>query len=122
DTNDTGESAAIFVAEHSLAEEANIEVSDPKVSAEQIYQALDYLGTRTPEENRRLVKVVDNPYEAPDGAHAAAVLTDGGEFKTHEWVKIKEGMKKPSFVFDGRKLLNKKELNRLGFAYYAIGE
>ena len=122
DTNDTRESAAIYVADHLLDEEAQIVVYDPKVPAEQIYKDLDYLGTRSSEENRRLVKVVDNPYEAFDGAHAAAVLTEWDEFKTYDWAKIKEGMKRPSFVFDGRKLLDRKELNRLGFAYYAIGE
>ena len=122
DTNDTRESAAIYVADHLLDEEATIVVYDPKVPAEQIYKDLDYLGTRTPEDNRRLVKVVDNPYEALDAAHAAAVLTEWDEFKTYDWAKIKEGMKKPSFIFDGRKLLDRKELNRLGFAYYAIGE
>lgn len=122
DTNDTRESAAIYVADHLLDEEATIVVYDPKVPAEQIYKDLDYLGTRSPEDNRRLLKVVDNPYEALDGAHAAAVLTEWDEFKTYDWAKIKEGMKRPSFVFDGRKLLDRKELNRLGFAYYAIGE
>ena len=122
DTNDTRESAAIYVADHLLDEEAQVVVYDPKVSAEQIYKDLDYLGTRSPEDNRRLVKVVDNPYEALDGAHAVAVLTEWDEFKGYDWAKIKEGMKRPSFVFDGRKLLDRKELNRLGFAYYAIGE
>lgn len=122
DTNDTRESAAIYVADHLLDEEAQIVVYDPKVSAEQIYRDLDYLGTRSPEDNRRLVKVVDNPYDALEGAHAAAVLTEWDEFKAYDWAKIKEGMKRPSFVFDGRKLLDRKELNRLGFAYYAIGE
>jgi len=122
DTNDTRESAAIYVADHLLDEEAQIVVYDPKVPAEQIYKDLDYLGTRSPEDNRRLVKVVDNPYEALDGAHAVAVLTEWDEFKGYDWAKIKEGMKRPSFVFDGRKLLDRKELNRLGFAYYAIGE
>lgn len=122
DTNDTRESAAIYVADHLLDEEATIVVYDPKVPAEQIYKDLDYLGTRSPEDNRRLVKVVDNPYEALDGAHAVAILTEWDEFKTYDWAKIKEGMKRPSFVFDGRKLLDRKELNRLGFAYYAIGE
>ncbi|TYR36850.1 nucleotide sugar dehydrogenase [Sphingobacterium phlebotomi] len=122
DTNDTRESAAIYVADHLLDEEAQVVVYDPKVPAEQIYKDLDYLGTRSPENNRRLVKVVDNPYEALDGAHAAAVLTEWDEFKGYDWAKIKEGMKRPSFVFDGRKLLDRKELNRLGFAYYAIGE
>lgn len=122
DTNDTRESAAIYVADHLMDEEANIVVYDPKVPAEQIYKDLDYLRTRPPEDIRRLVKVVDNPYEALDEAHAVAVLTEWDEFKSYDWAKIKEGMKRPSFVFDGRKLLDRKELNRLGFAYYAIGE
>lgn len=122
DTDDTRESAAIYVADHLLDEEANIVVYDPKVRAEQIYEDLDYLGTRSPEDNRRLVKVIDNPYEALDGVHAVAVLTEWDEFKTYDWARVKEGMKRPSFVFDGRKLLDRKGLNSLGFAYYAIGE
>lgn len=31
-------------------------------------------------------------------------------------------MKKPAFVFDGRKILNRKQLEGFGFQYYAIGE
>lgn len=122
DTNDTRESAAIYVADHLLEEEAEIVVYDPKVPAEQIYKDLDYLGTRSPEENRRLVTVVNDPYLALAGAHAAAVLTEWDEFKQYDWSKIKATMKKPAFVFDGRKLLDRKELEGLGFDYYAIGE
>ncbi|PRD51937.1 nucleotide sugar dehydrogenase [Sphingobacterium gobiense] len=122
DTNDTRESAAIYVADHLLDEEAQVVVYDPKVSAAQVYKDLDALGTRAPEANRRLVKVVDNAYEAMDGAHAIAVLTEWEAFKTYDWAQIKEGMKKPAFVFDGRKLLDRKQLEELGFKYYAIGE
>lgn len=122
DTNDTRESAAIYVADHLLEEEANIVVYDPKVSAEQIYSDLDYLGTRSPEDNRRLVTVVKDPYVALDTAHAVAVLTEWDEFKSYDWIKIKENMKKPAFVFDGRKLLNREQLEELSFDYYAIGE
>lgn len=122
DTNDTRESAAIYVADYLLNEEANIVVYDPKVSAEQIYADLDYLGTRSPEDNRRLVNVVNDSYEACQGAYAIAVLTEWDEFKSYDWSKIKQDMKKPSFVFDGRKLLNKEALYNLGFEYYAIGE
>jgi len=121
DTNDTRESAAIYVADHLLDEEAIITVYDPKVTAEQIYADLDYLGTRSPEENRRLVKVVNNPYEACNQAHAVAVLTEWDEFKTYDWQKIYSDMYKPAFVFDGRNVLNKKELRRLGFSAYSIG-
>ena len=121
DTNDTRESAAIYVADHLLDEEANVVVYDPKVTAEQIYKDLDYLGTRSPEENRRLVKVVNDPYEACSQAHAIAVLTEWDEFKTYDWKKIYDNMYKPAFVFDGRNVLNKKELQTIGFSVYTIG-
>lgn len=42
DTNDTRESAAIYVADALLDEQAEITVYDPKVSAERIYSDLDY--------------------------------------------------------------------------------
>lgn len=122
DTNDTRESAAIYVADHLLEEEAEIVVYDPKVSAEQIYKDLDYLGTRSPEENRRLLKVVTTPTEALLDAHAIAILTEWDAFKAYDWETIKVQMKKPSFVFDGRKLLQAKTMRALGFDYYAIGE
>jgi len=122
DTNDTRESAAIYVADHLLEEEAHIVVYDPKVSKERIYADLDGLNTRSSEDNRRLVTVVDDPYKALDDAYAAAILTEWDEFKTYDWSKIKSLMKKPSFVFDGRKLLDRQKLEDLGFEYYAIGE
>lgn len=122
DTNDTRESAAIYVADHLLQEEAHVIVYDPKVSADQIYKDLDYLGTRSSEDNRRLLTVVDDPYKALQGAHAIAILTEWDEFKDYDWPKIKEGMQRPSFVFDGRKLLNSSYLRLIGYDYYAIGE
>ena len=122
DTNDTRESAAIYVADHLLDEQATITVYDPKVTAEQIYADLDYLGTRSPEENRRLVKVVTDPYIACNQAHAVAVLTEWDAFKTYDWKSIHENMYKPAFVFDGRNLLNAKEMNSLGFQFYSIGK
>ncbi len=121
DTNDTRESAAIYVADHLLDEEAQLVVYDPKVTAEQIYKDLDYLKTRSSEDNRRLVTVVNDPYEALQDAHAVAVLTEWDEFKSYDWKQIKQTMKKPSFVFDGRKLLDSEQLKNLGFDYYAIG-
>ena len=122
DTNDTRESAAIYVADHLLNEEASIVVYDPKVSEEQIYRDLNYLSSRSPEDNRRLVTVVSDPYLALQDAHATAILTEWNEFASYDWAKIKDLMKRPAFVFDGRKLLDCKEMKNLGFAYYAIGE
>ncbi|WMI68463.1 UDP-glucose 6-dehydrogenase [Mangrovimonas sp. YM274] len=122
DTNDTRESAAIYVAEHLLQEQANIVVYDPKVTEEQIYSDLEYLGTLSSEEIKNRVTVVDNPYDAMNQAHALAVLTEWDEFKTYEWDKVYENMMKPAFVFDGRRLLDVEELSGVGFKVYTIGK
>ncbi|WP_185218491.1 nucleotide sugar dehydrogenase [Sphingobacterium mizutaii] len=121
-TNDTRESAAIYVADHLLDEQAKIVVYDPKVQENQIYKDLDYLATRSNDENKELLSVVEDPYEAAKDAHGLAVLTEWDEFKDLDWKRIKDSMKKPAFVFDGRKLLNRKQIEILGFMYYAIGE
>lgn len=121
DTNDTRESAAIYVADFLLEEEAQIAVYDPKVTKERIYADLDYLGTRSPEDNRRLVTVFSDPYEAFCQAHAGAILTEWDEFRSYDWGRIKYDMKKPAFIFDGRKLLEAESMKEKGFHYSAIG-
>jgi UDPglucose 6-dehydrogenase len=121
DTNDTRESASIYVADHLLEENANVVVFDPKVTENQIFSDLDYLATRDSESNRELLKVVSDPYEALKDAHAVAVLTDWDEFVSYDWEKIYKYMKKPAFIFDGRKILNKKEMKTIGFEIYSLG-
>ena len=122
DTNDTRESVAIYVADYLLNEQAAITVYDPKVTAEQIYSDLNYLGTRTDEENRRLLQVVTDPLQAVDQAHAVAVLTEWDEFLDYDWKKIHEHMLKPAFLFDGRMLLDQEMLQTIGFKTYTIGK
>ncbi|MGO3708446.1 MAG: UDP-glucose 6-dehydrogenase [Mesonia hippocampi] len=122
DTNDTRESAAIYVADLLLEEQAEIQVYDPKVKPHQIYTDLNALNTRTEEENKAQLQVVNNPYEACKDAHAIAVLTEWDEFTTYDWKRIYDTMKKPAFVFDGRKILKEEELKAIGFEYYAIGK
>jgi UDPglucose 6-dehydrogenase len=121
DTNDTRESAAIYVADHLLHEQAHIAVYDPKVLDEQIYFDLNYLGTRSADENKDGVKVITNPYEACEGAHAIAILTEWDEFKHYDWQKIYDSMLKPAKVFDGRNLLDADKLRSIGFLVQSIG-
>ena len=94
---------------------------DPKVNPEQVYSDLNYLGTRSEEENRSRVKVINDPYEAISQAHAIAILTEWDEFKNYDWDKIYQAMMKPAFVFDGRALLNQEELKAKGFEVFSIG-
>lgn len=122
DTNDTRESAAIYVADYLLNEHATVAVYDPKVSKQQILSDLNYLNSRTEQENTALTNVNTCPYENCKDAHAIAVLTEWDEFKTYDWQKIYDNMLKPAFVFDGRNILNEKELTKIGFKYQAIGK
>ena len=121
DTNDTRESAAIYVADELLNEQAKIRVYDPKVNLQQIYGDLNYLDTRKAEENQELVKVFEDPYRACENAHAIAVLTEWDEFKDYDWQRIYDSMLKPAKIFDGRNLLDAEKLRAIGFKVQTIG-
>lgn len=122
DTNDTRESAAIYVADLLLEELATIHVYDPKVQEHQIMDDMNYLQTRSPEENKNGLTIASNPYEACTNAHAIAILTEWDEFKTYDWQKIYDNMLKPAFIFDGRNILNANDMENIGFIYQGIGQ
>jgi UDPglucose 6-dehydrogenase len=121
DTNDTRESAAIYVADALVNEQAQIAVYDPKVSEKKVLADLDYLETRTSAQNKTYVASFEDPYTACKGAHAIAILTEWDEFKEYDWQKIYDSMQKPAFVFDGRNVSNAAEMKAIGFVYHAIG-
>jgi len=121
DTNDTRESAAIYVADLLMDEQATIKVYDPKVNATQMQSDLNYLNSRSEDKNVAYLKTESNPYMATEGAHAIAVLTEWDEFKTYDWQRIYNSMQKPAFVFDGRNVLDREVLEKIGFEYKEIG-
>lgn len=121
DTNDTRESAAIYIADDLLNEQANIALYDPKVEYIQVLSDLNYLETRTSFENERRIQSFKSPYEACENSHAVAILTEWDEFKDYDWQKIYDSMLKPAFIFDGRNLLDSKKMKEIGFVYQSIG-
>ena len=122
DTNDTRETAAMYVADILMEDLADIYVYDPKVKHEQMFADVDYLNSRTEKENREQLMPQNDPYEACKDAHAVAVLTEWDEFATYDWQKIYDNMMKPAFVFDGRNILDRQKLENIGFKFYAIGK
>jgi UDPglucose 6-dehydrogenase len=121
DTNDTRESAAIYVADDLINEHAKIAVYDPKVPSNKIIADLDYLETRSNAANANSVTSFEDPYQACKNAHAIAVLTEWDEFVQYDWQRIYDSMQKPAFVFDGRNILTGAKLQAIGFVYQAIG-
>lgn len=132
DTNDTRESAAIYIADELLRDKAEIHVYDPQVESKRIFSDLEYLqhhrregdqaDVLAPAEIKELVKVHDTPYRAMQNAHAIAILTEWDEFKSYDWEMVYTNMKKPAFLFDGRNILDRLELTKIGFEYHGIGK
>ncbi len=128
DTNDTRESAAIYVAEHLIEDGAEIHVYDPKVSEEKIKADMAYLWEskgfteQKIEAKLKQVFVYESHLEATHQAHAVAILTEWDEFKTYDWSLIYSTMYKPAFLFDGRNILDAEKLRAIGFQVKGIGK
>lgn len=129
DTNDTRESAAIYVCRDLLEERARICIYDPQVSLEKIKNDLMYVmkfdharfndAERLIEEN---VTVASSAAEAANKAHGVALLTEWDEFRDLDYGQIFKAMHKPAFLFDGRNLLDHGKLRDIGFHVHAIGK
>jgi UDPglucose 6-dehydrogenase len=117
DTNDTRESAAIFVCKDLISEQARVSVYDPKVPAAEIRTDVLGKGVENP-----LLTIAADAYEAAKGAHALAIATEWDEFKTLDYARIYEAMSKPAFIFDGRNILDLEKLRAIGFRASGIGK
>lgn len=130
DTNDTRESAAIYVCRDLLRERAKLHVYDPRVSSTQIHADLEYAmagndGQISPTDRLLIennVTFANDAYDASSEAHAVALLTEWDEFKSLDFQRIYQAMHQPAFVFDGRNILDRNQLKRIGFEVHAIGK
>jgi len=118
DTNDTRESAAIYVCRDLLEEGAHLAIYDPKVGRKQVLADLEL----SPDTQQ--VTFHKDPYEAASGAHAIALLTEWDVLKTAntDYRRLFESMEKPAFFFDGRNLADLEELRAIGFEAHGIGK
>lgn len=123
DTGDTRESASIYVSKYLLDEGAFISVYDPKVEKEQIISDLTHPNICDDTDRvDKLVTICTDPYEAANKAHAVVVCTEWDEFKNYDYKRVFDNMLKPAFIFDGRMILDHKNLQEMGFRVYTIGK
>ena len=121
DTNDTRESAAIYVTDHLINFGAKVRIYDPKVSAEQIKVDLTSLWKSRGLNESSIAKLFElctiysDVEQAVSNTSAVAIITEWDEFKTYEWTSLIEKMTSPAKVFDGRNILG--ELNMTGHIY-----
>lgn len=131
DTSDTRKTPAIDVCKGLLADNAFLNIYDPRVSEDQIRTDLSTNEIRwdcstqvkpMSFTNVKQVSVFGDVYEATKNAHGICVLTEWDEFKTIDYQRIFDSMEKPAFVFDGRNVLDVDKLKKIGFIVYSIGK
>ena len=125
DTNDSRESAAIYVADDLLEEGAELHVYDPMVSEKRMRQDLIALWelrnlskSKIAAKLERCVVHSDNSH-ALENTFAIAILTEWDEFKFYDWEAITKKMIESAKIFDGRNIIKnsfslKNKLVRLG--------
>ena len=122
-SGDTRETASVYVAKHLLSERAKITIYDPQVKDEQIRRDFDeYKALPDGVEFDDLVTICHDPYEACEGSHAIAIMTEWDEFRSYDYKRLFNSMAKPAFLFDGRNIVDLKAVTAVGFEAYAIGK
>ena len=112
-TNDSRESAAIYVAAQLLEKGYRLWVYDPMVKETRIYSDLTLLfesQNKSEEQVKKLlvnIRVCASITTAISPANAACILTEWDEFKAFDWKNFLENSDDNYRLFDGRNLINK---------------
>jgi UDPglucose 6-dehydrogenase len=112
DTGDTRETPALYIARRLVEENAEVVINDPKAIKNAMIDLADIEG----------ITYEEDPYRAALGCDAIAVLTEWKLYSQIDYEKIYQTMAKPAFIFDGRNILNHRELFETGFNVYPIGK
>lgn len=107
DTDDIREAPSIYIMKKLIEGGARLKAYDPKANknAQKVMPEVEYC---------------NNPYDVAKNADALLLITEWEEFKTTDYIKIKQLMRQ-SVILDGRNVLNPEEIRRLGFIYRSIG-
>lgn len=108
-TDDVRESPAIDIIKILQKSKIKIQAYDP-IATENAKKVLNHK-----------VKYFSDPYKAASGADALMIATEWAEFCDLNWKRIKKLMKAPKVV-DGRNLLERAEMEGLGFEYVGVGK
>ncbi len=114
DTNDSRESAAIYISHELLKMGANIKVYDPKSSKEIIMKDLLEISEDFKNLSNK-IEYIDNPYEATKGSCCVGILTEWDEFKALKWDDILNKMTDDKLIIDGRYILKDSKIKNIQY-------
>jgi len=108
-TNDSRESAAIYVTYDLLINGAEVHIYDPMVDSNQILNDINFLLEKNKisiKKQRKIIHNIQNHISLEssiDSADAIAILTEWDEFKNYDWSYLLKSSK----IYDGRNLLDR---------------
>ena len=123
-TNDTRESPSISICKDLLEEGARIFIYDPQVSNSQIGIDLNILESNQKESSfsNGSWSFSKSTYEAAENADAILILTEWDEFKFLDFERLSKIMRKPSWIFDTRSIINNEDANKFGINVWNLGK
>ncbi len=113
DTGDTRDAPAIYICKRLLEEKACLKITDP--------YALDN-ARKDLQGAEEKVDFIEDPYQAAEGVHGIALITEWSLYKELDYQKIFDTMEEPAFIFDGRNHLDHQALYEIGFNVYPVGK
>ncbi|HET7505829.1 MAG TPA: UDP-glucose/GDP-mannose dehydrogenase family protein [Kofleriaceae bacterium] len=108
ETDDIREAPALDMIEHLRAAGATVAGYDPIANANVRAKLGD------------AVILVDDPYQAAEGADAVVLITEWHQLRQPDFVRLRQVVRTP-LLFDGRNVWDPVEARRVGFEYHGIG-
>ncbi len=129
-TNDTRESSAISICKDLLEEGAFLNIHDPRVESKQIELDLnlkqhDFINSQRIYENNSEEGVwtfSDTIYGVFESADAVIILTEWHEYSLIKWKDVSSKMRKPSWIFDTRSVINPLKFKGTDLNLWRIGD
>ncbi|MDC3050720.1 nucleotide sugar dehydrogenase [bacterium] len=122
-TNDSRESASIYICRDLLIKGATIHIYDPMVPPKRIISDIEYLLESNNFEQESLKELISKVYvskninDAVKSTEAILILTEWDEFKRYDWKKFIQRSKINVHLFDSRNIVDKSFAQNL----YSIG-
>ena len=122
-TNDTRESPAITIAKDLLENGADLCIHDPQVSESQISKILHI------DNSNKTKKTIDGSWSYSNNlklaftdADAIIILTEWEEYFKINWQRMSLLMRRPSWIFDTRGIIEYKNLKGTNLNFWKIGK
>ena len=122
-TNDSRESAAIYIAAHLLEKGIQVKVYDPMVTSDRMRLDLTLLFEAQNKNENQVQELLDlfhvekNIDAALDQTQVAGIVTEWDEFAHFDWKTYLKNCPSPFSLIDGRSLINR----RINPKIYSIG-